>query len=373
MRIQSLLVLTTVTLLLLGQVARADLLYYDTFNYPSQIPGTAAHTSSGNTLGVNWPSTDGKPAGSAISPWIIYLNGNSSPYVGSGSLSYSGLSVDPSGNSATYRGDAGSGNNYHWFGQPTTWDGTNTAGSGQPPFTTYAAHPATSTTLYYSLLLNVSQVGSSSGVTVQTTSGPATLTSDGWNYNATGNFPNGQFLTAFMSTASYSNQTSQANTAGALMIMPVEADPNNPDQYATTYQLGIGSAKANPNSGGAWFASNVFGLNQTIFAVVAYTMNPATGTNVAKLYINPTPGSLESSNAVAAQTPLGAAELEAALTGFVLKDDQHLPDYGLSIDELRIGTTWADVTPAAAPSPEPATLSLLALPALLALSRRRRA
>jgi hypothetical protein len=42
---------------------------------------------------------------------------------------------------------------------------------------------------------------------------------------------------------------------------------------------------------------------------------------------------------------------------------------GLQIDEVRIGTTWADVTPAV---PEPASLGLLALGGLV-LARRRRA
>src|SRR5690348_11205039 len=118
MRLNSFVIVAAAVLaaLISVQTVRATSLYYDSFDYAAQIPGTVAQTSSGNTLGVNWPSIDGKPAGSAIAPWLIYLRGNSSPYVGSGSLSYPGLAVDPSpsSNNAMFRGDSGSGDNYHW-------------------------------------------------------------------------------------------------------------------------------------------------------------------------------------------------------------------------------------------------------------------
>lgn len=329
--------------LALSHAAGATVLYYDSFNYPVQNPSTF---STASTLGQNepWDTAHRGQAGDRVNPWDLYQSGSSSPYVAAGSLSYPGLSVDPNpdSNNAHYRGDGftGSGNNYHWFGQPTTWDGTSA-----PPFTTYAAHPASSVTLYYSLVMRVSSLGTPS---------------------VGGNFVNGQVMAGFTTVSGDTNQTAQVNTAGALLFRPTDDNASS-----TTYQLGIGAAKGSSsvsNSDSVWLAPSNFAVNDTLFVVVAYTMNPTTNTNVAKLYINPTPGSLESSNTVAAQTVAGTFEQESALTGFDLKDDTHMPS-GMSIDELRIGDTWADVTPSA---PEPAALSLLAFPAMLGLSRRRR-
>jgi hypothetical protein len=331
--------------------ARATLLYYDSFNYAVQ--GTTWNIA--NSLGQNqpWDPAHLGHAGDPVQPWGLYQNGSSGAYVGAGSLSYPGLAVDPNPNSnnAHYRGDGntgGSGDDYRWFGQPTTWNGNTTPGSGAPPFTTYAAHPATSVTLYYSFVLQVSQFGTLSTV------------------SSGGGFSNGQVMAGFTDAANDTNQTAQGNTAGALMFRPTDDNASS-----TTYQLGIGAASGSSsvsNSDSVWLAPSNFALNQTLFIVVAYTMNPTTNTNVAKLYINPTPGSLESSNTVSAQTVPGVHELEAGLNGFVLKDDTHMPS-GMSMDELRIGDTWADVTPSA---PEPTAIALLGAPAVLTLSRRRR-
>ncbi len=320
-----------------AQMARANVLFYDSFNYAAS-PNPATWNID-NSLGQNvpWdPQTQGQ-AGSPIPNWALYYRGNSGPYVPTGSLSYSNLSVDPSpnSNSAMYRGSGGSGDNYHFFGQPATWDGSST-----PPFTSYPVNPATPTTLYYSLVMRVNQIG----------------TTDGWAVGGA-NFPDGQFLTAFMNTTSVESQTAQGNVAGALMIASGDGT-----SASTTYKLGIG----NTVNASTQFSSATYGLNDTLFVVVAYTMTSST--NTAKLYIDPIPGSLESSNSVAAQI---TGEPSTSLTGFVLKDDQHLPDHGLQIDELRIGDTWADVTPAA-DAPEPAALSMLCAPMLLALSKRRR-
>jgi hypothetical protein len=321
--------------LMLVPTARATLIYYDSFDYTAQNPGSGFSTST--TLGQNEPWNPGR-SGLPVSNWDLYQNGSSSPYVGTGSLSYAGLAVDPNPNSnnASYRGDGfgnHSGDDYRWFGQPATYNGAG------PPFTTYSDPVSGTTTLYYSLLMRVTDMG--------------TLT-------VGGSFPDGQFMTAFMNTTGDGTQTAQGNTAGALMFMPTGDSASS-----TTYQLGIGSTV----NAGTHFSPTTYNLNQTLLVVVAYTMNAGSNDNVAKLYIDPTPGSLESGNTpVATETSLPSL----TLTGFVLKDDAHLPD-GLAIDELRIGTTWADVTPASVPLPASVLEGLLLVGGLAGkrLLRRR--
>lgn len=335
--------------LTLAQAAQADPLFYDPFNYPASPNPTSLsinHDNNGaeqDELANNFPEAAGQP----IPNWIDYYGAGEGPYVGSGNLTYPGLlNLNPTSNTAAYHGIANSVSDaYHWFGQPATWDGSGgTSGEGTP-FTTYPINPSSSTTLYYSALLHVNQVGSSTGVTVKGGNGNTySSTSDGWTTTST---PKTQLMMGFMDQTKYSGtgaQTAIGDTAGALLI-----ESGDGTQYGTTYKLGIGGTSTTtgyyPTSGTTYQA----GVNgPTLFVVVAYTMNPTVGSNVAQLYINPTPGTLQSANAVAVQTPTGLTE-PGNLTGFLLKETGALPDYGLEVDELRIGASWGDVAAWATP------------------------
>jgi hypothetical protein len=99
-------------------------------------------------------------------------------------------------------------------------------------------------------------------------------------------------------------------------------------------------------------------FNETYFVVLAFDL---TG-DVVDVYLDPAPGS----NAPAAPT-LDNVALGA---NFGFKSVAFYPGSGAdngAVDEIRIGTSFADVAPAI---PEPATLGLLAGGALLALRRR---
>ena len=92
---------------------------------------------------------------------------------------------------------------------------------------------------------------------------------------------------------------------------------------------------------------------ETVFAVLKYTFDSVNGDS-AKLFINPIPGDPEPA-AQLTVTAGTALTLNTGIRSFYVRNNSVEPDT-LLIDELRIGDTWEDVTPAV---PEPATLVLL--------------
>lgn len=99
-------------------------------------------------------------------------------------------------------------------------------------------------------------------------------------------------------------------------------------------------------------------FNETYFVVLAFDLN----SDVVDVYLDPAPG------AVAPALPTLNDVLLGANFGF--KSVAFYPGSGVdngSVDEIRIGTSYAAVAPAI---PEPATLGLVAGAALLALRRR---
>jgi len=85
---------------------------------------------------------------------------------------------------------------------------------------------------------------------------------------------------------------------------------------------------------------------QTLFIVVAYTFHLAGGPidDTTSIWINPTPGAVEPAATI---TDTHAGTDLASINRFFLRQDSVTETPVLEIDELRIGTTWADVTPAA--------------------------
>lgn len=127
----------------------------------------------------------------------------------------------------------------------------------------------------------------------------------------------------------------------------------------STYKLGIRDG----GSGATYATSANFVLNTVNFVVVEYNF---TG-NVVSLFVNPTPGgsqpaanvSFTGANTVANLQEVGFKAQLAATAGNWLFDD------------VQVGTSWADVTQAAA-VPEPGPMALAGLGASLALIRRFR-
>lgn len=153
-----------------------------------------------------------------------------------------------------------------------------------------------------------------------------------------------------------SSQTSIPNVVGARLQARI--DPNDANQY----DLGIFANHSATAAASSWSAAMPVD-GSTIFVVAAYTFNSSTNKDdVASLWINP--GNLGDATPPAADfTDTGGTDL--ADVGSILLRQSVAPH--VTLDELRVGTSWEDVTTV----PEPACLGLVALAGLVAGSRRR--
>ena len=112
----------------------------------------------------------------------------------------------------------------------------------------------------------------------------------------------------------------------------------------TGYQLAIRKSGASTT-----YASTVLALNTTNFIVVGYAFGASGGGAVVRLYINPTPGA--GLPATPDATVTGGTDAPN-LQNVYLKSSS---GYGTwNFDTLRVGPSWADVTPSSA-GPPPAT------------------
>ena len=134
--------------------------------------------------------------------------------------------------------------------------------------------------------------------------------------------------------------------------------PGEPEIFAGKPGGGaIGQYVIEDRGGGGQFASGVpASVGNTAFFVVRADFGA--NADVFTLYVNPTPGAPEPASGVEKTAPFGTA------SGFTLYSTG-----AFSVDELRLGTTYADVTPVV-PEPGAATCLAGALPLLLARRRR---
>jgi hypothetical protein len=144
-----------------------------------------------------------------------------------------------------------------------------------------------------------------------------------------------------------------------------------PNGSSDALQVGVGAAAGGyeiglrtPGVGSINLASTVLSLNTTYLVVAEYTFGTP---GAAALYLNPIAGGSQPT-----------ANVSLAGNGTVTSIDdvgfkaQTTPTAGtFLLDNLLIGTTWADVTPV--PTPEPATFALAGIGMLsLVLMRRMR-
>jgi hypothetical protein len=281
---------------------------------------------------ILYDSFNYSPVGAQLSSagapsWTLRNAGQEDPKIASGSLSYPGLQTAPGDNSVIFNGVAPA------------------AGlSGRLLDQVYNIGNAT--TLYYSLTLQVSSI-----------------TTGDWG--GSGNFLTGSFMTGFSQDTTGAPAT--GSVAAPLLIRT--GDPTNSTGTANDFQgfqLGTGVTAVSPGSR-VFDGAHVYLPGQTLFLVLSYTFGPNAMDDVAKLWVNPIPGSLEGDN-TAVVTATGVADVtNNQIQAFFLRNNSVEPASTL-VDDLRVGTSWADVTPA----PEPSTLALFALSALGFLGRRTR-
>lgn len=144
---------------------------------------------------------------------------------------------------------------------------------------------------------------------------------------------------------------------------PGTGGPTGSGDAISMYYYADGHLRLRAAAQSATAGGPVLTLNTTYFIVLGIDLTAKT----ASMWINPTPG-------------LGAPTADASLSGITATavDDvgfkaQSAAGGPYLIDNLLIGTTWADVTPAAVP--EPSTLALMGfgcLSLIAAMMRRRR-
>lgn len=108
----------------------------------------------------------------------------------------------------------------------------------------------------------------------------------------------------------------------------------NPDATGNTFDIGIS------NTGAPVVTSGTYTIGSSIFAVMSYDI--ATGTINA--WINPASGTFGGSAPTATITATDATPA-TTLNSFILRQDSDGETPAILFDELRIGTSWADVTP----------------------------
>ncbi|BBO32804.1 hypothetical protein [Lacipirellula parvula] len=139
-----------------------------------------------------------------------------------------------------------------------------------------------------------------------------------------------------------------------------------------TYELGILKTIASPSAAEmetAFATSRPLTIGETVLVVAEYKfVNDGTLTSdVARLWINPTPGVVTAPTVVA---PISTSGITTAINSFYIYSHTSSPGDSL-VDEVRVGTTFASVVPV----PEPAACSMAVLGATavsVVVGRRQR-
>lgn len=112
------------------------------------------------------------------------------------------------------------------------------------------------------------------------------------------------------------------------------------------FQFGLIPTSGTPVE--ADFNSTVHDLNTTVFVVLKATMT--TGNDTFDLYINPTPGAAEPGTATISTTSTTSVINPTNGVGRIAIRQGGTASGSFFIDEVRVGTSWASVTPAGASS-----------------------
>ena len=98
------------------------------------------------------------------------------------------------------------------------------------------------------------------------------------------------------------------------------------------------------------FVPPAFTTNDTLFIVASYTFNSgATNDDVSQMWVNPPPSSFGLASAPSADLTNSAGGDISAIASFVLFNRNANEPAGVVADELRVGPSWASVTPPAEP------------------------
>jgi hypothetical protein len=109
----------------------------------------------------------------------------------------------------------------------------------------------------------------------------------------------------------------------------------NPDASGTTYDISITTLSSSPT-----FSSSTYNVGDNVFIVMSYE----TVTGNIKGWINPASADFEGSEPTADFTET-ASSPSPFIDRFILRQDSNGETPAITFDELRLGTTWSQVTP----------------------------
>ncbi len=184
-------------------------------------------------------------------------------------------------------------------------------GSGTDYYTNFTSQ--TSGSVYYSFILNVSSLGT---------------------LNTTGGYFTGLIQSGSTTLFGAAVWTRLSTTAGK-------------------YNVGV-STRSAAASTISWLPADLT-PGTPVFIVAAYDMVAGTGNDVARIWLNT--AAIGGAEPAADATAVPNTDLSSVARVFLRQDNANATPF-IELDELRVGVTWADVTPSGAASP---TLSATAL------------
>ena len=259
--------------------------------FPGKGYGQSLYEDFNYTSPLNIGGATSSATGGPVNNWYTHSNGFATTIaVTAGSLNYTGLQAST--------------------GSKVRLPGTNSTVSRD--VNRVANIAASNNTTYYSFLLNVADF----------TQLAATFGTGG----------NGYFV--HLSTT---NGTGAANFTAKVHIRSSNS--------AANFRLGISETSNTPVE-----ATGDLSFATTYLVVVKYVYNNTAGNDLATIWVNPTSlGGAEPTGGVNGAGSANVASYNSANTGICLRNASATPK--ADIDEIRVGTTWASVTPASATAP----------------------
>jgi hypothetical protein len=331
-KILQLQLLASLALLSFAATSVSAALIYEPFDYVNGNLGTSTPASGGNT-NPTAPATENSTNNTNV--WTVNSGTPSAIQIVSGDLTYAGLPT-------------------------TTTNHMSQASStaGNPVRLGIGEYPEGST-IYYSMLIQVP-----SGVT---NFGSSTTT--------------GSFFAGFQyNPSTISGATMTDTTAGAGGVLTIHKSPTD----SNAYNLGIGYRDVPAATSRVFDNSHNFHAGDTVFLVGRWDIVTGSQNDVASLYLSPDPTQPEPAtpNAVsrAVDSPAGTSgdymysttgtQLESKIRSVFLRSNGVEPT-NINIDEVRVGSSWEDVTGRIV-VPEPAAIVVFAIAALGTLGLRWR-
>ena len=280
--------------------AQGTLLLYDGFTPVSPDTGGTYNYRPGEPLAASPDPNAGNPNGqlnvAANLNWRYAGAGTDAPKIGSGSLTVPGL-LASQGNSVAF---------------DFTKAGTSRIAIPTGPFTTG--------TVYWSAAMQLSAVN--------------TLTTGA----------SGLLAAAF-------NNSTGPGTAPTVVGGSLKLKKDISDVSGNSYFVGTGVNNTTANL--VFTTTPLTAGSNTVFIVLSYTFNPSTSDDVVNMWVNPSSADFGSGSAPAptlTATGVGGGGAEPTqIASFNIRNVSTVGAPSVVFDELRIGTTWADVTPAAVP------------------------